>query len=421
MDEYLNEATVAEYVKAKGLYPPDAKLTVHDLHDVKESVDGYVNLIFTISDGNGRDMVLKQTMHTPRSRSEGSDQVKNPDALADWTLDTSRMRNEIAVLIFWNAIDPGICPAIYHFDEVQGIEVMESLIDHSLLRFDHCRMTMHPEFPAAIGRFFARNLYYASDLHLTHYKKLELEKFFDNPEYTGLDFFLFEDSAIVSDNRLMPEATWPLRQQILEDAELQRVIVQLRHQFLHDKECLIHTDLHASNIMVKGKSTKIIDTEFAGFGPLAQDMGRLLASFVLNFFSWYGDRAPAQADKAAFQQYLLDSIEGIYSHFATEFARLAAEGQQDSYRLKRLNVDAFIHEHFVDSLRFLALNAGSRIANRGLCHDFERLEAADRVYPIQLTLVMLRDLLKKTETFTSPKAFTAYLKGLALLYPENSL
>ena len=89
----------------------------------------------------------------------------------------------------------------------------------------------------------ARNLFYSSDLHLTRYKKQELEKFFENPEYTALDFFLFADCTIVSDNRYMPEATWPLRRAIIENEKIQSMIRQMRHQFLTDKECLIHTDL----------------------------------------------------------------------------------------------------------------------------------------------------------------------------------
>lgn len=410
MKTYLNEKTVAEYLKTKGLYDTSADLTVLDLHAVKESIDGYVNLIFLIRDTTGRSMVLKQIVDLPRSRSEDTENVKNPDDLKEWTLDIARLRTEISVLIFYNSLMPGICPDIYLFDEAEGILVMEDLSDHSLLRYDHCRMRKHPDAAAHLGTFFARNLFYGSDLHLTAYKKEQLKKFFSNPEYNALEFFLFEDCSIVSDNRLMPDETWPLRQKLLNSPSVQQTVARLHHDFMNNAECLIHTDLHASNIMVKDSSIKIIDTEFAGFGPIAQDIGRLLASYLLNYLSWFGDK---QADRAAsrdFQLYLLKSIETLLTCFFDEFRKLCQDGEKDSYALQKLDVDSFLADHFTDILQYLALNAGSRIANRGLCHDFERLPEADRIQPINLALSIIYSLITETHQYRTVNDLIDYLE-----------
>ena len=202
-DDYLTEDQVAAYLKDKDLYPQDAELVVEDLHAIKESIDGYVNLIYHIYDQNGKSMVLKQIVGEPRSKLDEAAGSKNSKYMHDWSLDIGRLRSEISVLIFWDSVYPGICPKIYLFDEPRGIIVMEDLTDHSLLRYEHCRMKEHPEFPEKIGRFMARNLFYSSDLHLSRYKKQELEKFFENPEYTALDFFLFADCTIVSDLSLI--------------------------------------------------------------------------------------------------------------------------------------------------------------------------------------------------------------------------
>ena len=162
----------------------------------------------------------------------------------------------------------------------------------------------------------------------------------------------------------MPEATWPLRKAIIENEKIQSMIRQMRHQFLTDKECLIHTDLHASNIMINDQSMKIIDTEFAGFGPIAQDWGRLIASFCLNFFSWYGDHDHTEGEKAVFRAYLLDAINNMYQCFEEEFRALCSKNRSDSYRLRSLDVDAYLLSHFQDTLLYTALNAASRIGDR---------------------------------------------------------
>ncbi|WP_195268398.1 phosphotransferase [Eubacterium sp. 1001713B170207_170306_E7] len=420
-DNYLTEDQVAAYLKAKKLYPEDAELVVEDLHAIKESIDGYVNLIYHIYDQNGKSMVLKQIVNEPRSKMDEAAGSKNSKFMHDWSLDIGRLRSEIAVLIFWDSVYPGICPEIYLFDEQDGIIVMEDLTDHSLLRYEHSRMKKYPDFPATLGSFLARNLFYSSDLHLTRYKKQELEKFFENPEYTALDFFLFEDCTIVSDNRFMPEATWPLRKAIIGNETIQNRIRQMRHQFLTHKECLIHTDLHASNVMVNDHSIKIIDTEFAGFGPIAQDLGRLIASFCLNFFSWYGDETHTEGEKAVFRAYLLDSINALYQTFEAEFRELCRKNQADSYKLRHLDVDAYLLSLFRDTLCYTALNAASRIGDRGICYDFERLPSACRIYPEQLVLLLCIELFLNTGAYHSVTDLTDFLRGLAGKHPAQAL
>lgn len=418
---YLTAEQAALYLKTKELYPQDASLTVEDLHAIKESVDGYVNLIYHIYDKNGKSMILKQIVNQPRSQNEEMEGSKNSTRLQEWTLDLGRLRIEIAVLIFWNSVYPGICPEIYLFDEENAIIVMEDLTDHSLLRYEHCRMTEHPQFPEQFGAFMAKNLFYSSDLHLTKYKKQALEKFFDNPEYTALDFFLFEDCTMVSDNRYMPPETWRLRKAILDDEQIQNTVKQLRHQFLTSKECLIHTDLHASNIMINDHSMKIIDTEFAGFGPIAQDWGRLIASFCLNFFSWYGDTNHSQGEKAVFRAYLLKAINQMYQTFESEFRTLWNKNKAENYQLKRLDIDQYLLVHFQDALQYAALNAASRIGDRGLCYDLERLEPKNRVYPQNLTLLMVTELFKNRGKYQSVTDLTDYLRALASNNPPQSL
>lgn len=414
-------AQVEAYLKDKGIFPQDTVLIVEDLRAIKESVEGFVNTIYRIRGDNGHSAVMKQVAALPISRAEEQGDGQPDTHLQDWTLDPGRLRNEISVLIFWNSVLPGICPEIYLFDEPRGIIVMEDLSHLSLLRYEFSRMKPFPLLGERLGDFFAHNLFYSSDLHMTRFRRKTMQDFFENPEYTALEPFLFEDCAIVSDHRTMPEATWPLRQSILTDTICQNEIKRLRQLFTTTKECLIHTDLHSSNIMVDEATVKIIDTEFAGFGPIAQDFGRLTASFCLNYLSWLGDDGSyTPAARLAYQESVLDILETMYTRFESTFQSLCQENQADSYILKSLDVEGYLRSHFVDALSYTALNAGSRIADRGLCYDLARLPEEERVYPQQLILILCRTLLTSGGRLGHITELTALLRKLPEQYPRNS-
>ncbi|MBC3889156.1 phosphotransferase [Acetobacterium paludosum] len=412
----LTSEGVAAYLKEKEIFPADAHLTVEDLHAVKESIEGFVNLIFHVYDDNGKSVILKQMLEFPRYRieDEKNDTVEAEDAGEDggWTLDLGRMRSEIAVLIFWNTVCPGICPEMYLFDEANRIIVMEDLMALSLLRFDLCRMVKHPMFPERIGTFFARNLFFSSNLHLTRYKKSEVERFFVNPEYNALCSSIFEDNIAVSMKREMASGTEAKRKELVDNPKISAEVKRLRENFMENKECLIHTDLHSSNIMINQEDVRIIDGEFGGFGPLAQDFGRLTASLSLNYISWFGDDEKSAPEKADYQVYLCETIESLYHVFQQEFRNLVATYQEESYSLKILDVDFYLIKQLQDALSYAGANITSRLANRGICYDISRLPKENRTLPSILGMTVAEELLLNHENYTAIEEYTRFLKTL---------
>lgn len=409
----LTVAGVADYLKEKEIFPVDANLTVVDLHAVKESIEGFVNLIYHVYDESGKSVIMKQMLSMPRFRIEDEKNNTVEDSnRGGWTLDLGRMRSEIATLIFWNSVYPGICPEIYLFDESGRIIVMEDLMDLSLLRFELCRMVKHGHFTDKIGAFFARNLFYSSNLHLTNYKKSEVERFFTNPEYTALVPFLFHENIGVSWERDMISGTAEKRKELIDNPAIHAEFKRLENKFMEDKECLIHTDLHSSNIMISTDDVRIIDGEFAGFGPLAQDFGRLTASLSLNYISWFGDSDRTAEEKADFHNYLLTTIEDLYSTFQKEFRQLVNTHRDESYSLKTLDVDTYLIDQLQNALSYTGVNIMSRLSNRGICYDLLRLPEANRLVPCLLGLDISRELMLNHRNYTNIKAYTQLLKNL---------
>jgi 5-methylthioribose kinase len=409
----LTVAGVADYLKEKEIFPADANLTVVDLHAVKESIEGFVNLIYHVYDQSGKSVIMKQMLSMPRFRIEDEKNNTVEDSnRGGWTLDLGRMRSEIATLIFWNSVYPGICPEIYLFDEPGRIIVMEDLMELSLLRFELCRMVKHGHFTNKIGAFFARNLFYSSNLHLTNYKKSEVERFFTNPEYTALVEFLFHENIGVSWERDMIPGTAEKRTALVDNPAIQAEFKRLENKFMEDKECLIHTDLHSSNIMISADDVRIIDGEFAGFGPLAQDFGRLTASLSLNYVSWFGDTDRTAEEKTDFRNYLLTTIEDLYTTFQNEFRQLVNTHRDESYSLKTLDVDAYLIEQLQNALSYTGVNIMSRLSNRGICYDLLRLPEANRLVPCLLGLDISKSLMLNHRNYTTIKEYTQLLKNL---------
>lgn len=424
-DEVLilrTEDQIEKYLKEKGLFPKSAKLIIEDLRKIKESAEGFVNMIFRIRGSNGHSVVMKQVLDVPISRTDDVNGKGADEHLKEWSLNPNRMRYEIAALIFWNEIKPGICPEIYLLDQPNGIIVMEDLTDLRLLRYEFTRMTKYPNLGKQLGSFFAHNLFDSSDINMTKYRRENLLEFFDNPEYDALYPFLFEECTIVSPHRTTPKETMEIRQSILGDSDVQKEIRRLADQFKNNKECLIHTDLHAANIMIDDNHTKIIDAEFAGFGPIAEDFGRLTASFVLNYYSWLGEDGEHSIEvKRDYQAYIINMINDIYLTFDSEFRKLVKENSAINYNLKLLDVDNYLLDHFTDALSYTAVNAASRIGDRGLVHDFERLSLEERIYPQKLIFIFCKEILGKKIKPKNEKEFTDYMIELPRRFPRNKI
>ena len=69
------------------------------------------------------------------------------------------------------------------------------------------------------------------------------------------------------------------------DAELKMAVSALKGKFLTAAEAMIHGDLHTGSIMVTATETKVIDPEFAFYGPMGFDIGAVIGNLLLAYFA----------------------------------------------------------------------------------------------------------------------------------------
>jgi 5-methylthioribose kinase len=182
---------------------------------------------------------------------------------------------------------------------------------------------------------------------------------------------------------------------------------------------MLHGDLHTGSVMVTDTDTRIIDPEFAFYGPMGFDIGAVIANLLINYFSQDGhETAPGGRD--AYRAWVLETIETVWTQFEAKFlAFWRAHPDGDAYPVSlfedpdsadRLEAEraAFMERLFADTLGFAAAKMIRRVL--GLAHniDLEWIENPDRRAACETRVLRLaRDLMVNTAAYPTIGAVTS--------------
>ncbi|MFD2055205.1 S-methyl-5-thioribose kinase [Mesorhizobium calcicola] len=344
---------------------------------VREVGDGNLNLVFIVEGASGA-AVVKQAL--PYVRLVGD----------SWPLPLKRSFFEYHALTRQEERAPGSVPTIYHFDEAQALIIMEYLSPHIILRRALIEGRQLPNIARDIGLFMARTLFRGSDLHMAaRDRKADLALFADNVELCDItENLVFSDPYF--DARMNRHTSPQLDGIVAElraDRDLKVEAQRLKHSFAANAETLLHGDLHSGSIMVTERETRMIDPEFAFYGPMAFDVGMLLANFWMSFFSQRGHEQSGKRD--AMRAYLLEVTVETWVVFRAEFSHLwrtertgmlyqksLFEDQGDRLGAEQA-LDHVLHQIWTDLLGFAGIEVHRRIL--GLAHnaDFETIADED--------------------------------------------
>ena len=344
---------------------------------VREVGDGNLNLVFIVEGDRGA-AVVKQAL--PYVRLVGD----------SWPLPLKRSFFEYHALTRQERRAPGSVPAIYHFDEDQALIVMEYLSPHIILRRALIEGRELPNIARDIGLFMARTLFRGSDLSMvTRERKADLALFADNVELCDItENLVFSDPYFDARmNRHTSPQLDGLVAELRADRDLKVEAQRLKHLFAANAETLLHGDLHSGSIMVIDTETRMIDPEFAFYGPIAFDVGMLLANFWMAFFSQRGHEENGSRD--SMRAYLLKVTAETWAIFRVEFSHLwrtertgmlyqrsLFEDQGDVLGSEQA-LDHMLSGIWTDLLGFAGIEVHRRIL--GLAHnaDFETIADAD--------------------------------------------
>ncbi|WP_108660186.1 S-methyl-5-thioribose kinase [Acuticoccus kandeliae] len=342
---------------------------------VREVGDGNLNFVYIV-EGPAGSVCVKQALPYVRLVGES------------WPLPLARSFYEYNALVR-EAARSGHVPEILHFDGPQGLVVMENLSPHIIWRKALIARERHETAPAIIGRFLAETLFRSSDLSLpAAEKKREMALFSTNTALCKIT----EDLVFTDPYREHEQNRWTSPElddtvaAIRADAAWKIAIQDLKFMFLTRAEALLHGDAHSGSVMVAkgadGEDVRLIDPEFAFYGPMGFDIGATIANLFLNYYAQDG----RGAGPAPFQAWLLDAIATVWETFAARFAELwRTERTGDAYppslyedegqaEASEAALTAFLARVEEDSLGFAGAKMARRILGLAGVADLETIE-----------------------------------------------
>jgi len=296
--------------------------------EIREVGDGNLNLVFIVTSG-ATGVVVKQALPYVRLVGES------------WPLPLDRAHFEREALKMQAAYVPMHVPKVYHFEPKQAAIVMAYLSPHIILRKGLIRRVKYPKLADHLSTFMAEMLFRTSDLGMpADAKKAAQAVLCQNTALCKIseDLIFTDPYRIAALNRWTSPELDGLAAAFRADAPLKVAVQELKWAFLTRGEALLHGDLHTGSVMVTEADTRVIDPEFAFFGPIGFDLGALLANLMLSYFAQTGHAGEPDAI-AAYRRWLLDTIEAVWTGFETKFLAL--------WR-KSATGDAFVAELFAD-------------------------------------------------------------------------
>lgn len=376
----MRESDVMEYVSTQlDSFEPNAELTCTEIGD------GNLNYVFRVVDSRtNRSIIIKQAGPVARISDE-------------FIVSTDRNRIESEILKLQYELAPGLVPHMYHYDPIMNCCVMEDLSDHVIMRKALLDHNQFPLFADHITTFMVNTLLMTSDIVMNHKDKKERLKRFINPDLCEIseDLVFTEPFYDCPRNEVFEPTRAFAKSHLWDDEALLFETAKLKFEFMNHAQSLLHGDLHSGSIFITEKSTKIIDPEFAFYGPAGYDVGNVIAHLLFAYVNADSVMANEQA-KESQKAWLLGSIVEVVDLFRAKWLRLFEEAAAE----RTARIPGF-RAYYLDSIiQDAAATAGLELIRRviGLAQvkDITTIADADvRAQAEKLCLIIGKQFIMK--------------------------
>lgn len=398
--EHLPSFDQSGTVRVHAIGGPGEQPTCDDGSDKREE-GGLINHIFRVSNAS-QSVIVKQAQ--TRSRSN-----------AGIVLPVERNRREYESMLLRSAIVPQYVPTPYLEDPESAVLVME---DVSYLEQVHGLLVdgkALPRLAEQVGEYVAKNSFYYSEFYMDTDEFRRLACHFRNSDMRSvMESWVFLRSAPYLEHH------GDLRLKALIDADpaITTRCYEMRFKFMTRAEALIHGDLHVSNMFADADRLKVIDMEYTFAGPMCYDIGYFSASLLTQYFTACFRPFPSEADRRAFMEYILGTVEGTYesfvSHFVSYWKRDAKPVYRDADGLLRRLAEGFL----ADVLAFMAIPCFSKVTTNP-SEEFVLLDETDRERAMELALVVARQLLLHGNQFATMGDAMDGIREMTSIYLQN--
>lgn len=342
--------TVIPFAKSQGWFDTTSEVKADEIGD------GNLNYVFRLVDENKHSLIIKQSL--PYAKVVGE----------SWPLTLKRATTEAEVLKKHGEYVPHLVPQVYYTNEELAITVMEDLSHLTIARDGLVAGNYYPNFAEDLATYLANTLFNTSDFALHPFEKKKLQADFSNPELCKItEDFIFTYPYIDDESNDFEEELTETVHKIWENDLLKLEVAKLKYSFMTKGEALLHGDLHTGSVFISEDETKIIDPEFAFYGPIGFDVGQVMANLIFQYVVREGDA----------KQQMLQDIEKVWSLFEDKFSALWLQQKESQLVNTAGYLEAVIGDIFKDSIGF----AGAELIRRtiGLAHvkDLDSIEQTD--------------------------------------------
>jgi 5-methylthioribose kinase len=322
--------------------------------------DGNLNRVFRVG-STSSSVVVKQAL--PYLKVAGT----------DWPLTRNRAQIERRALVEHGKLVPGQVPGVVHFDETLSAIVLEDLQNYTSWRDLLIAGVPTPGVASRMGRYSAGVLLGTSHVIQRSVKRRDLRDRFGYSELCLVtEELVFTAPFTDSPTNRFDDAAAPIAAELRRDRALRTAAAELRYAFRTRDEALIHGDLHTGSVLVGANDSRVIDLEFALFGPIGFDVGLLLANLAMSSI------AHEVQGHAAYAGEVRSYVRDFWLSFTEECKCIWQPSEPWFHR--------FIAGILADAAQFAGLEMIRRVVGMAHVEDIDSLAPEPRLVAQSLTI-----------------------------------
>lgn len=238
--------------------------------DCEEIGDGNINYVYRVK-SDDKSVILKQGTETLRSSGRALDKART-------NIEYEALKN------IYNLSK--MSPEIYFFDEIMNVIAMEDISDYKNLRYCLINNEIYENLAEEIIKYFEKNYFSTTSIYMDAKQRKEEIKKFTNVDMCDITqdlvmtepYYNYKNRNIVyKGNEEFVENTLCKNEKVLYNAAI------MREKFMNFPQSLIHGDLHTGSIFVNESGIKVIDSEFAFYGPIGYDLGCVIGNLYISY------------------------------------------------------------------------------------------------------------------------------------------
>ncbi len=376
----LNAATLQDYLRGQhaeiGIFEPETEFQIEEIGN------GNLNTVYRVSDTAcpERSIVLKYA--PPYIK------VLGPN----YPLTTKRLAYESRALDVYNQLVSGTVPALYNFDAEAAVIAMEDLRDARVLRADLIAGEVDPIISEQIGRFMgiAHSRTYVDNIDAETAQRYR-QQFANTTMQSITADYVFTFPYTEHETNFWTPGLESDVQGLKTDVDFLQQAAYLKQIFLTAAQGVTHGDLHTGSVLIQDNTAKVIDAEFAFYGPVGFDLGLYWANCLLSYFS--------HQDTLDVQSALKTAIVQTWHSYTAEF-KMADVG------LKARTLRNIFH----DAVGFAGLEMLRRLIGAAHVKDIEGIVDVSRKLRVERAALQFGTMLvKQYQSFQDVAAIIAVL------------